>query len=246
LSVTAEPRPVGRWAAALLGAGHGSETAIASAGLAPGSGRVVAAWPVMTLSALSALDQRTTAAVACLELPVTMEMLLVPFGCIHGYAGGVVGLPALWTSITYALGLWKSPGVGRAGLFFYMYTAATGQCISGALKILINRTRPGMDGATAVLRLPKRHVLPGSPAFIREFPMEQLTPSPLVKIGGLQYGVTKGVNGSESGAFPSGDAMAGGCFAAMLGACALQPKRKTHEDVLTRHLWHLTWGHLYF
>ena len=193
--------------------------------------------------ALSALDQRVTAAISGLELPFVLETLIMPFGCIHGYAGGIIGMPALWISATVALGMWESPGVGRMGFFFYMYTAATGQCISGTLKILLNRTRPGMDGASAAQPLPNRHWLPGSPAFIRQFPMEQLLvrhflysplkspcffrfppnqtrnkwqPSPLVKIGGLQHGVTKGLNGSESGAFPSGDAMAGACFAALL------------------------------
>ena len=37
-----------------------------------------------------------------------------------------------------------------------------------------------------------------------------------VMVGGMQHGVTKGVNGSESGAFPSGDSMAGCCFGALL------------------------------
>lgn len=107
-------------------------------------------------------------------------------------------MPALWVSANLALGMWESHGIqaeenqgipGRSGFFFYMYTAATGQCISGTLKILFNRTRPGMDDASAAQPLPNRRWLPGSPAYIREYPMEQLLPSPLVKIGGLHRGL---------------------------------------------------------
>ena len=105
------------------------------------------------------------------------------------------------------------------GFIFYMYTCALGQVISGTLKILINRQRPGMPPGAAKRQLPKRHWLPGSPAYIAAFPMEKLLASPLVRVGGLQHGVTKGHMGAESGSFPSGDSMAGGCFAALLAWC---------------------------
>jgi hypothetical protein len=173
----------------------------------------------MVLSALAALDQRLTQSISELELPLILETILVmPFGCIHGYVGGIFGMPLLWIGITSSLGLWEESGpssVGRGGFFFYMYMSAVGQSISGALKIILNRLRPGMDGVKRE-KLPHRHWLPGSPAYIALFGEEPLRSSPLVIVGGMQHGVTKGMNGSESGSFPSGDSMAGCCFAALL------------------------------
>ena len=127
-----------------------------------------------------------------------------------------------WLGACYAIGAWDTHGM--PGFYFYMYTCATGQVISGSIKILANRRRPGMPGQdrgaaaekAQAAGLPHRHWLPGSPAFIAAYPMEQLLASPLVKLGGLQHGVTKGTMGAESGSFPSGDSMAGGCFAALL------------------------------
>ena len=49
-----------------------------------------------------------------------------------------------------------------------MYMSAVGQSISGALKIILNRLRPGMDGVKRE-KLPHRHWLPGSPAYIALF-----------------------------------------------------------------------------
>ena len=191
--------------------------------LAPGA---QAAMPL--LDALSSLDKYLTARVAELELPLALETLLMPFGCIHGYAGGIVGMPLLWYIITNGLGCWDETETGlpsgRAGFFLYMYTSAVGQTVSGALKITLNRTRPGMD-LDAKQVLPRRHWLPGSPAFIARFSEERLRGSPLVLLGGMQHGVTKGLNGSEAGSFPSGDSMAGCCFAAMLCWCVFVPPR---------------------
>jgi membrane-associated phospholipid phosphatase len=177
----------------------------------------------MVLATLSSFDQLLTARVNLLQLPLALETLLMPFGCIHGYAGGILGLPILWVTVTNSLGCWEEPAAGlpsgRAGFFFYMYICAVGQTVSGALKIILNRARPGMDlhgPDDARQVLPHRHWLPGSPAFITCYPEEQLRCSPLVWIGGMQHGVTKGLNGSESGSFPSGDSMAGCCFAALL------------------------------
>lgn len=186
--------------------------------------RYYSANPRMVLAALAALDQVLTARVNLLELPLALETLLMPFGCIHGYAGGIIGIPVLWVTVTRSLGCWDEPtnGLpsGRAGFFFYMYMCAVGQVISGALKIILNRARPGMDlhGPPKQV-LPHRHWLPGSPAFITCFPEEKLRYSPLVLLGGMQHGVTKGLNGSESGSFPSGDSVAGCCFAALLCWC---------------------------
>lgn len=180
---------------------------------------------VMVLAVLSSLDQRLTARVNALELPLAIETLIMPFGCMHGYAGGIIGMPLLWVVLTGSLGCWEGSKTGlpsgRAGFFFYMYTSAVGQTISGALKIILNRTRPGMDFADRPRRqaqctLPHRHWLPGSPAYIAGYSEKELRYSPLVLLGGMQHGVTKGLNGSESGSFPSGDSMAGCCFAALL------------------------------
>lgn len=180
------------------------------------------------VAAFSSLDQHLTARVAELELPVALETLLMPFGCIHGYAGGIVGIPLLWCTVTNSLGCWDETETGlpsgRAGFFLYMYTSAVGQTISGALKIILNRTRPGMDLGTKQV-LPRRHWLPGSPAYIARFSEERLRRSPLVLLGGMQHGVTKGLNGSESGSFPSGDSMAGCCFATVLCWCVFVPPR---------------------
>ena len=179
----------------------------------------------MVLGALASADHYLTATVNQLELPLVLETLIMPFGCIHGYAGGIIGMPLLWMIVTTSLGCWdeSDPGLpsGRAGFFFYMYTSAVGQTLSGALKIILNRARPGMDLVDRPndgqnILLPHRHWLPGSPAFIARFPEEKLRRSPLVLLGGMQHGVTKGLNGSESGSFPSGDSMAGCCFAALL------------------------------
>jgi membrane-associated phospholipid phosphatase len=165
-------------------------------------------------NSLAALDQRLSAFIHQSTLPFLVETVFVmPFGCIHGYAGGMVGIPAGWLLVCWLLGARDSHGL--PGFFLYMYTAAVGQCISRLSKVLIARERPGMS-VTGRAELPLRHWLPGSPAFISAFPMEELQRSPLVRVGGLQHGRTKGVMGADSGAFPSGDAMAGASFAVLL------------------------------
>lgn len=163
---------------------------------------------------LVAMDRKLSGFIHRLTLPWLVESLFVmPFGCIHGYAGGMVGVPACWLLVSWLLGSLDS--IGRPGFFLYIYTAAVGQCISRLCKILISRSRPGMS-VTSTAEIPLRHWLPGSPAFIATYPMEQLSASPLVFLGGLQHGRTKGVMGADSGSFPSGDAMAGAAFAVLL------------------------------
>lgn len=54
---------------------------------------------------LATFDRKITAAISALELPLIIETLLLPFGAIHGYAGGMVGLPCLWLGGCHALGM---------------------------------------------------------------------------------------------------------------------------------------------
>ena len=165
---------------------------------------------------LGAMDRRLSAHIHSLELPRWLEALVAPFGCLHGYVGTGVVMPLLWFGACAALGQVDSHG--WPGWFLYMYTAAVGQVMSRCLKILLRRTRPGMDVSDKA-QLPRRHFLPGSPAYIAAYPLDVLQQSLLVRVGGMQRGHAKGGSGAmagDSGAFPSGDSMGGAAFGVML------------------------------
>eukprot|EP01047_Picozoa_sp_COSAG01_P067430 COSAG01_NODE_9522_length_2421_cov_7.783376_2_plen_223_part_00 len=124
------------------------------------------------------------------------------------------------------------------GYFLYMYTALCGQVMSRPLKIVISRPRPGCRAGdvqpSSPSELPHRHFLPGSPSYILAYPEEQLRRSWLVRVGGWQPGSVHGGAGrgpgdgaggggggggllrGDAGALPSGDAMGGAAFAALL------------------------------
>ena len=75
---------------------------------------------------------------------------------------------------------------------------------------------PDLD-VTDKAQLPRRHFLPGSPAFIAAYPLDVVQQSLLVRVGGMQRGHAKGgAMAGDSGAFPSGDAMGGAAFGVML------------------------------